>query len=485
MAGAIYRLPKVEAGGRRVIAPQAGPQTRFLASAAHIVVYGGAAGGGKSYALLLDALRDAALAPVHGYGAVIFRRTSPQITATGGLWETSGALYPFAGGKPRQTPWLGWEWPEHATTIRFSHLQHETDKFAWQGSQIPYIGFDELTHFTESQFFYLLSRNRSTSGARARIRATTNPDPDSWVKSFLAPWVDRSPEYAGVRAESGQVLWMWRDGDAIVWFGSKHDAPEPVRDHLKSVTFIEAKLSDNPALLQADPGYLANLLAMPAVDRERLMGGPLAWSIRAEGNLFKRHWFKLVPARPSDGFEWVRYWDRAATEPSEANKDPDYTVGTLMGYNRDAGRFVVADVLRIRENPAGVERAIRRTAEQDGKSVAQVGEQEPGASGKSDANAFTRLLPGFVVDTVKPTGDKVTRAKPFSAQCEAGNVDLVAGAWNNDWLNELAAFPNPRVHDDQVDSASGAAAWLVDNPAPSIRFFDAGPRSVYDLLPRL
>lgn len=487
-----YKLPKVPvADGELVIAPQPGPQTRFLASSADICIYGGAAGGGKSYALLLDALRDAALAPVRGYGAVIFRRTSPQITQAGGLWETSSNIYPYAGGKPRQTPWLGWEWPKHRTTIRFGHLQHETDKFSHQGGQYPYIGFDELTHFTESQFFYLLSRNRSTSGARGRIRGTTNPDPDSWVKTFLAPWVDHSAAYlhsGRIRATSGEVLWMWRDGDAITWYRRKSELPAHVDpDLVKSVTFIEAKLSDNPALLLADPRYLGNLMAMPAVDRERLLGGPLAWEIRAEGNLFKSHWFHVLPARPTDGYEWVRYWDQAATEPSEQNKDPDYTVGTLLGYNRDTGRYCVADVVRLRAGPHGVDEAIRNTASRDGKSVAQVSEQEPGASGKSDANAFTRLLPGYVVDTVRATGDKVTRAKPFSSQAEAGNVDVVDGPWLNDWLNELAAFPNPRVHDDQVDSASGAASWIVDNPQASIRFFDelSVPRSAYDLLPRI
>jgi predicted phage terminase large subunit-like protein len=488
MAATVYRLPKVKAdAGEVVIAPQAGPQTRFLASSADIVVYGGAAGGGKSYALLLDALRDAALKPVKGFSAVIFRRTSPQITQAGGLWETSTAIYPLANGKPRQTPWLGWEWPANRTSIRFTHLQHETDKFSHQGGQYPYIGFDELTHFTESQFFYLLSRNRSPHGAKARIRATTNPDPDSWVKSFLAPWVDRSPQYlqsGAITADSGQVLWMHRNGDAIEWYRSKADAPEAARKHLKSVTFIEARLSDNPALLLADPNYLSNLLAMPPVDRERLLGGPLAWSIRAEGNTFKRRWFPIVEHRP-EGLEWVRYWDRAATKPSESNKDPDYTVGTLVGLNRDEHWYCIADVVRLRDTPHEVERAIRRTAEQDGKSVAVVLEQEPGASGVAEVAGYYALLDGWVVDVVKPTGSKLERAKPFASQAEAGNIRVVRASWLHDWLGELEAFPNPRVHDDQVDSASGGFAWVRDNAPPSIRFFDEPRRSILDLLPRI
>jgi hypothetical protein len=333
----VYKLPKpAPAPGETVIAPQEGPQTRFLACGADIVVYGGAAGGGKSYALLLDALREAALKPVRGFGAVIFRRQATQITQTGGLWDTSLELCPLAGGKSFQSPRYGWRWSEHRTTITFAHLQHEKDKLAWQGSQIGLIGFDELTHFTEGQFWYMVSRNRSPSGGRSRIRATTNPDPDSWVKSFLAPWVD--PEYEGLRAKPGEVLWMHRDGDTINWYRRKSEAPAHARETLKSVTFIEAKLADNPALTTADPGYLANLLAMPSVDRERLMGGPLAWVIRPKGELFQSEWLRILDERPKgDHWEWVRYWDRAATKPHEGNKDPDYTVGMLIGLTATPG----------------------------------------------------------------------------------------------------------------------------------------------------
>lgn len=473
MATAVYKLPKVQVSDREtVIAPQEGPQTRFLASSAQIVVYGGAAGGGKSYALLLDALRDTVLKSVRGFGVVIFRRDMTQVTQTGGLWDVSQELYPLTGGKPRQTPWLGWEWPEHKTSVRFGHLQHEKDKLAWQGSQIGLLGFDELTHFTESQFWYLVSRNRSAHGGRTRVRATTNPDPDSWVKSFLAPWVD--PEYAGYHAKSGEVLWMHRDGDAINWYRRKADLPAHADpDHVKSVTFIEAKLSDNPKLLAVDPGYLANLLAMPAVDRERLMGGPLAWVLRAKGELFRdAGWFPILEERPTADMEWCRYWDRAATKPSDTNKDPDYTVGMLIGLQRQEGWYCIADIVRFREGPMEVDKRVKATAEADGRDVAQVFEQEPGASGKSEVAVYLRMLNGWVVEAVRPTGDKYTRAKPVASQAEAGNIRIVRGPYLHDFLNEVTAFPNPRVHDDQVDTLSGGTAWLRDNPQPSVRYFD-------------
>src|SRR5579859_5757559 len=158
--------------GAEVIGPQRGAQERFLASPADVAVYGGGAGGGKSFSLQLDAARYAALQPKPGYRAVLFRRVMPQITQPGGLWDESQKLYRLMGGKANQSR-HEWNWPAWDTKIKFASMQYESDKHAWQGSQLAYIGFDELTHYVESQFFYMFSRRRTMSGAPARIRATT------------------------------------------------------------------------------------------------------------------------------------------------------------------------------------------------------------------------------------------------------------------------------------------------------------------------
>ena len=128
-----------------IIQPQPGPQEMFLSSPADIAIYGGAAGGGKSYALLLEALRHT---NNKNFGAVIFRKNANQIMSEGGLWDTASEIYPYAGGKPSRNPRPTWKFPSGAK-ISFAHLEYEKDKLGWQGSQIPLIGFDELTHFTE------------------------------------------------------------------------------------------------------------------------------------------------------------------------------------------------------------------------------------------------------------------------------------------------------------------------------------------------
>src|SRR5690606_20572067 len=134
-----------------------------------IVIYGGAAGGGKTYALLMEPLRH--VLTVKGFGAVVFRRNAVQVRNEGGLWDTSELLYGPLGLKPRETV-LEWVHVPTGNTVKFAHLEHESTVYDWQGAQVTLLQFDELTHFTERQFWYMLSRNRSTCGVRPYVRAT-------------------------------------------------------------------------------------------------------------------------------------------------------------------------------------------------------------------------------------------------------------------------------------------------------------------------
>ncbi len=412
---------------------------------------------------MLDALRYAALEPVDGFGAVIFRRTAPQITAQGGLWDESSKLYPLAGGKPNKTM-LSWEWPRYHTRIRFAHLQYDQDMYNWQGSQIALLDFDELTHFGETAFFYLLSRNRSTCGVKPHVRATVNPDPDSWVKRFLAPWVDPDWEAErGWRARSGETLRFYRDSDVTHWLRVGEPLPLGIEaERIKTCAYIPAHLSDNPALLRVNPDYYANLMALPAIERERLLGGPLAWTLRQDGNTFKRPWFPVVDAAPTAGIRAiVRRWDFAATEPRQGYSDPDYTAGVKLALT-DGGVVYVLDCVLKRLSPADVQALVKQTAELDGRGVAMRWEVEPGSAGKTVSQMYARLLAGWDARGVRSTGDKLTRALPFAAQAEVGNVRMVRGAWNEAWLNQLCAFPSASIHDDAVDATAGAYSDLVN-----------------------
>lgn len=239
------------------------------------------AGVGKTFVLLLDPVPDL---HVPGFGGVIFRRTSTQIRNEGGLWDTSMQLYPYLGGDPKETTL---EWHFKNSKIKFSHLEHEKNILDWQGAQIPYIGFDELTHFSRKMFFYLLSRNRSVCGVKPYMRATCNPDPESWVADFVSWWINQETGLP-IPERDGVVRYLIVDGDKDIWGDTEAEVIEKAwymleplversgidpKNFVKSVTFISGSIYDNKELLNVNPGYLANLLSQDKATRAALLEG--------------------------------------------------------------------------------------------------------------------------------------------------------------------------------------------------------------------
>lgn len=448
-----------------IIEPQPGPQTAFLSCSADIAIYGGAAGGGKTWSLLLDPLRF--LGKVKRFYAVIFRRTSPDITNPGALWDESTGIYPHAGGEPTRGL-LRWQWAD-GSYIKFNHMQYEQDMFNWQGAQVPFIGWDELTHFTRRQFFYLLSRNRSTCGVKCYVRATCNPDPDSWVRELISWWLDDDGN--AIPERSGVIRYMAMNGSQLEW-ADDAETLELLGLKPKSFTFIAANVHDNRKLLDVDPGYLANLEALLPHERAQLLGGN--WNARLmPGVYFPRRLVQMhiVDAAPEGGDECV-YWDRAATVPSVSNPNPDWTAGVRV--RRVDGIFYVLRVVRARVDSHAVSNMIKGEADSD-RNVMTCLEQDPGQAGVADVDNLTRMLAGYPVVSIPVTRAKEVRARPASSQWHAGNVRLVRGPWNEEFLKELEGFPPKKGgggKDDQVDGFSGAVNWLADSRNPSIRSID-------------
>ncbi len=268
------------------IEPQVGYQQIALSSKADIVIGGAAAFVGKTFALLLDPLRHVT---IPGFGGVIFRRTSVQIRNEGGLWDTSVKLYPLLNAEPRESS-LDWKFPSGAK-ISFRHLEFEKNKYDWQGAQIPFLGFDELTHFTESMFFYLLSRNRSGCGVKPYVRATCNPDPESWVYKLISWWIDADTGFP-ILERRGVVRYFIKYGHDYIWgdnYDEVYDKAEHIikpmmadsglkkEDFIKSITFVSGSIYDNKMGLQNDPSYPGNLLSQDEDTRRQLLEG--RWKI--------------------------------------------------------------------------------------------------------------------------------------------------------------------------------------------------------------
>jgi hypothetical protein len=293
-----------------------------------IAGYGGAAGGSKTFGLLIECLRNVG---VKGFGAVIFRRSCPQITNEGALWDTSSKIYSHILGAAPKSGEMSWSFPS-GSKIRFHHLQYDESVYEHQGSQVCLLAWDELTHFSEFQFFYMLSRNRSTCGVRPYVRATCNPDGSSWVKRLFAPWVDKG---FPTPAADGEVRWMMRLNDRITWV-DKNFRP-PTGEVPKSVTFIHSSVYDNVDLMEADPGYLSNLLALPPVERARLLDGD--WDI-----LTDRFFDEWLASRP-DGSPWHVIPDGPVNPADKHYLCIDYGFGApwccyLIGFDHD-GRCTV------------------------------------------------------------------------------------------------------------------------------------------------
>jgi predicted phage terminase large subunit-like protein len=441
--------PDLTPGGHAIM-PQPGPQEAFLTTDSDIAIFGGSAGSGKSYALLLEAMRYPATVP--HFDSVVFRRNTTDIRRPGGLWSESIKLYPFAQGVPVAHN-LIWRWPAGGS-VRLAHLEYETTVLEWHGSQVQCLCFDELQSFTRYQFFYLLSRNRGMTGVRPYIRASCNADAASWVAEFIAWWIDQETGYA-IPERSGIKRWFVRGpDDGLLWFASKREAMRETgqaAETIKSLTFIAAKLADNPALMRNDPAYLGNLMMLPAVERERLLNGN--WKIRPLAGLyFNRAWCQMVDIAPAH-LAMGRGWDLAAT-PETTETDPDWTTSTKIGRMTD-GRYIVLDHTYFRGTPAEVERRVLNTASQDGLGCTQGLPQDPGQAGKHQIASFVRLLAGYPVESSPETGDKITRFSPFSAQAEQNNVLVLRGGWNERWFQMLEGFPSlPK--DDDVDSTSRA-----------------------------
>lgn len=367
-------------------------------------LFGGAGGGGKSSWLLMEALQ---YADVPGYNALLLRRTYRQLEHPEAiLYRAKQWLKPFASVNWRGDKWR-FEFNESGATLSFGYLQHERDKGNYDSAEYQFIGFDELTQFPEDHYRFMFTRLRRLKGRKVplRVRAATNPGNIGhlWVKQrFL---LNKTPNRF----------------------------------------FMPAYMHDNPSL--DVKAYMQSLSEVDPITRQQRMYGD--WDAEAEGARFKRSWFKVfVPIEPAD-LTFTRYWDFAATKDAG-----DYTVGAKVGRDK-SGRYFICNVVRGKWGPLDVKNIISATAQMDGRRCRIRMEQEPGASGKMVIDDMVRMLAGYDVKGVRSTGEKSLRWNPFAAQCEAGNVHVVLGGWNEAWLDEICAVPNA-THDDQADATSGA-----------------------------
>ena len=318
---------------------------------------------------------------------MIFRKSFPQITMQGGLWDEAEKLYPMLGGEGLRYR-MEFVFKKSGARVTFAHMSSDQDRSKYDGAQIPLIGFDQLEHFTARQWWYMFGRNRSMCGVAPYIRATCNPSPDGWLSKMLAWWIDQDTGYA-IHSRSGVIRWFIKQGDDLVWGDTESELITKYPGSIpKSFTFIAASVYDNKILLSENPEYLANLNALNFVEKERLLNGN--WKIKpAAGNLYNREWFEIVPAAPAGGI-LCRYWDFAATAKKQSGDDPDFSAGVLIRFVN--GTYYVEDMIAFQANPLDTDTRFYNILSQDAQRAKMTGaklmirwEQEGGASGKRES----------------------------------------------------------------------------------------------------
>jgi predicted phage terminase large subunit-like protein len=436
-------------------------QQAFLLLNCRDAFYGGAAGGGKSDALLMAALQ---YVDVPGYNAILFRDTYKNLTLPEGLLTRS-----FEWLMGTDARWVGqfnrWEFPivrypwdkrkkEDLTppTLSFSYLDGPNDHFNHQSAAYQFVGFDEVVNIRENQFRYLFTRLRrlmELSWLPLRIRSASNPP---------------------TREQIARGAYIKRD-----YVDAATRKP--------NVVYIPAKMQDNPYLDTED--YKKSLSYVDPVTRKQLEEGD--WEVRVRGHIVSREDFQIIDQPFADVTSTVRFWDMAATEPSKDNKKPCWTAGVKMSRTKQ-GFIVVEDVIRVQKNPGQTETLIRQTAELDGHLTAIRMEQEGGSSGKTVIDHYFRnILNGWNFKGESPHGNKLQRYTPFANNVEAHNVYLVKAPWNAMYLDEAELFPDGEFVDmcdatggafETVNRGFGARASIVDEGTEVPDFVAEAPRGL-------
>lgn len=476
--------------------PQPGPQTTLDQTIADIAVYGGGAGTGKSVGLLHSAGKWTQVKGIRGYRAVLFRRTNPELLGGGGLWDKSQTIYRAWSGRPRSSE-LDWIFEastgllEDRHRIEFRQMQRESDAYDHSGRDYDFIGFDELQTFTAKQFWFMVSRLRSTSGVRPHLRATCNPDPDSFVAKLIEWWI--GPDGYPIPERSGAVRWFIRDADTdtIHWFDTEEEANAAAREldpegedgeGYLSLTFIAGRLSDNSALLRADPSYRSRLRALTRVDRLRLLGDRGDdgkerggnWRVReSAGMFFRRSDFVVANDPPSRPIRTVRAWDKAASAPTPKHPNPDWTRGIRVSLC-EGGELWIDGLESLQAGPVDVLKLMLATAANDGVLTTIALWQDTGGAGKTDAEVTADALAAYVVALVDSFSADAGGAKPktgssrakrafarvWAPLVEQGRVYVKRAEWTDELVAECDVFPEGRF-DDIVDAISLAAQVLI------------------------
>lgn len=445
--------------------PASQKQSWFLSADSDIIVYGGAMGGGKSYCGLLRHLRWVDDPQYRGF---IIRKNSNTLTKSGGLFDEARQLYRAYDPKVKVNVKEMKFTFQSGAEISMSHLDTDDDAEKYRGLQISGAMLDEATQISEDHTLVVLSRLRTKAKMKPNLFLTCNPSPDSFLRRWIDWWIiPKGEENAGRPnpERDGKVRWFIRQNNEMIWGDSREELLETYgKDVLPlSLQFISATIYDNPPLIKANPGYLANLQGLKRVKKERDLFGN--WDIREDSSGFWKADWMGEPVNPFDLdiVQYCRAWDIAGSLPSEALPNPDWTAGVLMGKTK-SGLYIIMDVVRFRARFGEVIQRMIEVAKEDPEGTQIIIPQEPGQAGKAAGQMMIKefLSEGLYARMRATNKSKVLRFMPFASASEAGLVRYVHGEWNDIFFAECEAFDGSRARkDDQVDAVADSFITLA------------------------
>ena len=453
----------------RIFRPQEGPQREFLSSTADFTLYGGAAAGGKTYGICLEGLRYHLTPQAR---VLVFRRRSVDIEKSGGLWDEMSGIYAAFGAKPNGQSHT-FTFPS-GMEITCSHLNAEADKYTYQGAQqLATILFDELTHFTETQFWYMFSRARNTYGVRSYVRATCNPEP-GWVADLISWYLGDDGKVIPSRA--GVIRFFVRPGDSIVWGARPEDVAAKtgcdIRD-VKSFQFIPANIEDNKILMASNGReYISSLKLTGEVECARLLDGN--WKIKKEGKIFKQEQFMIYARLPVNIDHKIMVVDTA----QKTKEENDWSVMQVWG--RSGNKIYLIDQLRGKYTYPDLKLMFASFVNKHKQDLNLVYIEDK-VSGTALIQDLQRES-SVPIMAVQRNKDKYTRAYDVQGYIAAGHVYLCPRSdYYTDFISEVISFAadGSHDHDDMCDCLFDAVDKLLINPSKPI---DRPNNSQYDSL---
>lgn len=476
-----------------IIQPQPGPQIDFIRTGdeVDVVWYGGGAGGGKTWAILVDNLRYQSTLD-SSYFSAFFRNTTTELDTN--LWPEALRMYrpylEYQSG-PLKGKWIGDArikdktheiiFPSGAKS-RFAFLELDKHADSWYGAELSRAYFDESQKLSDYAFNIIMSRLRSKSAIRSCFRGTLNPDPSTHIYKWVLPFLD--DEGFPIKEFSGRIRYFlmvagtfysdWDRDKLLLQFPDKNP---------QTYTYIPSSLEDNKILTEMEPGYRDKLDAMPPNKRKQLLLG--CWAPNdEEGLLFQRNWLRKISKADLPECTWVRAYDLASTPETENNKFPDWSWGTLVG-RCSQGFYYIADANRMRERPGARNQKIIAQAGKDQSTygdVTVVTAVDPGAAGKSAFEEFAKVISnaGYRCkkDPIPTNKSKKVKYEPCSDMMENGLVYICEDTFEDpevleDFYRQNELFDGvTRSTNHRKDDAADSLAMAINSlskrsPVPS------------------